>query len=157
MLQCCERALHPGSSPCGSSTCDGHHDAIMPGTLQFSLTLARGYTHGFVTPWIRLTINISSWAEDLGPYLLEGCDGGLIQVAAPVEGGRAVVRQHLAGELGMDGLGKLLGLRQVRRGGLHPQQICEWGVCQPAGYGCLRQAAAYAQQSVKSSKQVVSL
>ena len=81
-------------------------------------------------------------------HLLEGGDGGLIKVALPVEGGRAVVGQHLARELGLDGLCKLPGLRQVRGGRLHPQQVSEGRVCQATCNGSL-QFPAYGSDPVR--------
>ncbi len=50
-----------------------------------------------------------------GPQLvLEAGDGVVVQVGLPVEGGGAIVGQHLAGETGVDALGETPGLVQVR-------------------------------------------
>ena len=55
--------------------------------------------------------------------LLELRDGGVVEVLAPVERRRAVVGQHLVGELGLDALGELAGQLEIRRAGLHPDQV----------------------------------
>ncbi len=64
--------------------------------------------------------------------LLEGGDGGVIEVALPVEAGRAVVGQQLAGELGADGSRELTGLLQVGRARLHPEHVGEGRIREPA-------------------------
>ena len=56
-------------------------------------------------------------------FALELGDGRCVEVALPVERGRAVVGQHLARELLLDGFGKLLGKGQIRLAGLAPDQI----------------------------------
>src|SRR3546814_869063 len=54
---------------------------------------------------------------------LERSDGGVVEMLLPVEAGRAVVGQQFAGELGMDGGGKLAGKLQVGLAGFAPDQI----------------------------------
>ena len=54
---------------------------------------------------------------------LELGDRGGVELLAPVERRRAVVRETLARELGMDRLGELLGLGQVGRARLAPHQV----------------------------------
>ena len=63
---------------------------------------------------------------------LELGDGGIVEVLFPVERRRAVIRQHLARELGMDGVSKLLGEGQIRLAGLTPDQIGVFGIGQTA-------------------------
>src|SRR5450830_1133326 len=65
-------------------------------------------------------------------FLLEFGDGGIIQILLPVERWRAVIRQHLAWELGMDGFGELLRESQIRLAGFTPDQIGIVGVSQTA-------------------------
>ena len=60
------------------------------------------------------------------------------EVLLPVEAGAAIVGQQLAGELGVDGLCKLLGLLVVRRGGLYPEQVSMGCICQPPCNCCLQ-------------------
>jgi hypothetical protein len=48
-------------------------------------------------------------------FALEGGDGRLVQVAAPVERGRTIVCQELAGILTMHRFRKLARVLQVRR------------------------------------------
>jgi hypothetical protein len=64
---------------------------------------------------------------------LELGDGGVVEVLLPVEGRRAVVGQHLAGELRVDGIGERLASFQVGLAGLAPDQV---------GVGRVGQAAA---------------
>jgi len=47
--------------------------------------------------------------------LLELRDGAVVEVLLPVERWRAVVGQQFAGEARMDGIGKALRHRQIRR------------------------------------------
>jgi hypothetical protein len=54
---------------------------------------------------------------------LERRDLLIVEFALPVEGGRAVVRQHLAGIFGVDGFRKFARFVQVGRGGFAPDQI----------------------------------
>jgi hypothetical protein len=56
-------------------------------------------------------------------FALELGDGGVVQVLLPVERRRAVVGQQLARELGVDGVGELLGEGQVGLAGLAPDQV----------------------------------
>src|SRR3981081_535587 len=56
-------------------------------------------------------------------FFLEPGDGGIVQLFLPVEGWRAVISQHLAGEFRMDRIGKLLRESQVRLAGLAPYQV----------------------------------
>ena len=56
-------------------------------------------------------------------FALELGDGRVVQVLLPVERRRAVVRQHLAGELAMDGFGKVARERQVGLAGFAPDQV----------------------------------
>ena len=69
--------------------------------------------------------------------LLELGNRVVVQVAFPVERRRAVVSQHLVGELGMDGLGELPGLVQVGGTGLAPDQIAMGRVGKPPADRCL--------------------
>ncbi len=55
--------------------------------------------------------------------VLELRDRSVVQVLAPVEGGRAVVGQHLVRELAANRLGEPSGDLEVRGAGLHPDQI----------------------------------
>mmetsp|Transcript_1804 Transcript_1804/g.2609 ORF Transcript_1804/g.2609 Transcript_1804/m.2609 type:complete len:435 (+) Transcript_1804:320-1624(+) len=55
--------------------------------------------------------------------LLEGTDLLIAKELLPVEGRRAVVGEELAGELGVDGSGELLGLLHVGLTGLEPDEI----------------------------------
>jgi hypothetical protein len=69
--------------------------------------------------------SVTNWILEaqLAQLLLEGGDGAVVQVALPVEGRRAVVGQHLAGELLVDALGELARLADVGLGRLAPDQI----------------------------------
>ena len=55
--------------------------------------------------------------------LLEVQNGLVIQVAAPVEGGRAVIGKPFAGEFFVHSLGKLTRLAEVGFGGFAPDDI----------------------------------
>ena len=66
----------------------------------------------------------------LAKLLLVGGDLGLRQVLSPVEAGRAVVREQLAGVFGVDAVSELLGLSNAGGGCLHPDEVTVWGVCQ---------------------------
>ena len=55
-----------------------------------------------------------------GPHLVVGHAGGV-----PVERRREVVREHLVGVHGVDGLGELSGVGEVGRLGLHPEEVGE--------------------------------
>ena len=67
-----------------------------------------------------------------GEVALETGDLGLREVAAPVERRRAVVGEQLPGEGGVDRARKRLGLLDVGRRGLEPQQIGVGRVGEPA-------------------------
>ncbi len=71
-------------------------------------------------------------------FLLELGDGGIVEVLLPVEGRRAVVGQHLAGELGMNGFSEGLGVGEVGLAGFAPHQIGIGRVGQTAGDGLLQ-------------------
>jgi len=58
-----------------------------------------------------------------GQLALESGDLRIIELALPVEGRRAVVRQQLARELRVDGLGEFPGLLQVGLRGLAPNEV----------------------------------
>ena len=62
-------------------------------------------------------------------------------LALPVEAGRAVVGQHLAGEVAVDRLGEGAGIVEVGVGGLPPQQVGIGRIGQAAGDGVLLAAA----------------
>ncbi len=64
---------------------------------------------------------------------LESGDGLVVEVPAPVERRRAVVRQLLAGELGVHGLGEPAREFEVRLGRLHPEQVGVRRVGEAAG------------------------
>ena len=68
---------------------------------------------------------------------LKGGDGGVVQVGLPVERGRTVVGQQLAGKFGVDAFGEAPGLVQVGFGGFAPDHVGEGGIGQPAGDGGL--------------------
>jgi hypothetical protein len=72
---------------------------------------------------------------------LEPGDGGVVQVLLPVEAGRAVVGQQLAGELRVDRLGELAREREVGLAGLAPDQVGVRGVGQPARNGLIEPVA----------------
>ena len=61
-----------------------------------------------------------------------------VELLAPVERGRAVVGQQLAGELVVDRLGEALGLLEVGLGGLAPDHVGVGGVGEAAGDGVHR-------------------
>src|SRR5712664_2683709 len=56
-------------------------------------------------------------------FALEFCDGGLVDIGFPIERGRAVIGQHLAGIDLVHGVGKFLRLFEVRGRGFPPQEI----------------------------------
>ena len=56
-------------------------------------------------------------------FFLEFGNRGVVQILLPVEAGRAVVSQQLAGELGVDGFGKFARKFQIRLAGFAPHQI----------------------------------
>src|SRR5207244_6594929 len=56
-------------------------------------------------------------------FALESGDLRIIELALPIEGRRAVVRQQLARKLRVDPVGEFPRLLQVRPGGLAPDQI----------------------------------
>lgn len=64
----------------------------------------------------------------LAQLVLELRDLVLLQVRGPVERRRAVVRQQLVGELLVHTVGELLGQLQIRRAGLHPDEVRVGGV-----------------------------
>ena len=68
-----------------------------------------------------------------GQLALERRDRLVVEMLAPVEGGRAVVCEELAGELLVDGLRELRGLVEVRRGRLAPEHVGVRGVRERAG------------------------
>src|SRR3954471_5339086 len=77
----------------------------------------------------------------LGPQLrLEMGDRRRVELLLPVEGGRAVVGQELAGELGVEGLGEAPRLLQIGLRGLAPNEIGERGKGQAAGDGAVEAA-----------------
>jgi hypothetical protein len=71
-------------------------------------------------------------------FALELGDGGIVQVLLPVERRRAVVGQHLAGELGVNGFGEFLGEVQIRRAGFAPHQVGVGRVGQTARNGLIQ-------------------
>ena len=60
------------------------------------------------------------------------------EVLLPVEAGRAVVSQQLAGVTCMNSICKFLGLLVVRRGGFHPEQVGMRSVCKAASNSSLQ-------------------
>ena len=64
---------------------------------------------------------------------LESRDLVVVEVALPVEAGRAVVRQLLVGELRMDALRKGARELDVRLARLHPEHVGVWRVCVATG------------------------
>src|SRR6185503_4159463 len=56
-------------------------------------------------------------------FALELRDGGIIQLALPVERRRAVISQHLPGELGADAFGKDPRLFQIGLSSLAPEHV----------------------------------
>ena len=64
----------------------------------------------------------------LPEFTLELGDRLVVEGRLPVERRRAVVGQHLAGVLGVHRVGELLGLVQVRRAGLAPDEVAVRGV-----------------------------
>src|SRR5262249_18407228 len=54
---------------------------------------------------------------------LELRDRRLVELLLPIEARRAIVRQHLAGELRMNGLCKALRFMEIRRRSLAPHEI----------------------------------
>ena len=56
-------------------------------------------------------------------FFLEHRDRGVVEVLAPVERRRAVVRQHLVRVLGLDGFREATGLVEVWGRGLTPDQV----------------------------------
>jgi hypothetical protein len=87
---------------------------------------------------------------ELAQALLEGGDLVVVELALPVEGGRAVVGQQLARVGLVEGLGEVLGLVEVGLGGLAPDEVAVGRVGDPArdrlldaGVGaCARPAAS---------------
>ena len=71
---------------------------------------------------------LKPWASGRGRHLLEGGDLAVAEVLLPVEGGRAVVGQQLARELGVHAVRELLGLLHVGLGRLHPDHVAVGGV-----------------------------
>ena len=59
----------------------------------------------------------------LAEFLAEGLHGLVVEVGLPVERRRAVVGQQLIRILGMDCLGELLRLLQIRLRGLTPDHV----------------------------------
>src|SRR5207237_1220718 len=64
---------------------------------------------------------------------LESGDLRIVELALPVEGRRAVVRQRLVRELRVDSFGEFPRLLQVRPGGLAPQEVRVRGIGAAAG------------------------
>ena len=71
----------------------------------------------------------------LAELALELGDGLVVQCRLPVERRRAVVGQHFPGELGVYGVGELLGLVEVGCPGLTPDEVAVRGIGQGAGDG----------------------
>ena len=79
-----------------------------------------------------------------GPHLVVRHAGGV-----PVERRGQVVGQHLLGVDGVDGLGELAGVREVRGLGLHPQDVRE-GCCGKRFHDRVGDAAAHLEVALRS-------
>ena len=73
-----------------------------------------------------------------GQFFLELGNGLVVQILLPVEGGRAVVAQQLAGAGSVHGLGELTGKAQVRCAGFAPHQVSVGGVGNATADGLLQ-------------------
>ena len=80
-------------------------------------------------------------------FALEQLHLRLVQMLCPVEGGRAVIGQHLVGILLADRLGKALGILQIRGRGLAPDQVGIGRVGQAARDGAV-EAALQAEEAL---------
>ncbi len=69
--------------------------------------------------------------------MLEAFNGLVVQVLLPVEGGRAVVGQHLSRELFVDGFGECFGIGEIGLAGFAPDQIRPGSIGQAARNGLL--------------------
>jgi hypothetical protein len=74
----------------------------------------------------------------------------VVQIFLPVERWRAVVREQLAGEFGVDRIGKCFGEGQIRRAGFAPNQISILSVSQ-ATADSLIQAILHAVEAFNSA------
>src|SRR2546423_5799233 len=81
---------------------------------------------------------------------LETCDGGIVQLLLPVERGRAVISQQLAGILGMHRFSKASRFFQIWFGCLAPDQVSVRCIGNPAGNRGF-QPAANAEEAFPSS------
>src|SRR2546427_8915520 len=77
----------------------------------------------------------------LAQFLLEVGNGRVVEFLLPIERRRAVVGQHLAGELGVDAFGELPRLVQVRLRGFAPEHLDVGRIGQAASDGGLQPAA----------------
>ena len=77
-------------------------------------------------------------------FSLEGSDGRLIQIGAPVEGGRTVVCEQLTGELAVNSARKLTRLFEIGLGRLPPKNVSMAGEGQPS-FDAVRKSCARLQ------------
>ena len=79
---------------------------------------------------------------------LELLNGGLVELALPIEGRRAIVGQHLVRKFAVNAVGEFAGLFEIRPRRLVPQQISIGRVGAGPHDGCI-QAALVSQVAIR--------